>query len=110
MVLRKTPYPPGSHKKFAYEIRLQEEQGGDERLLGMTTTQVTFDILKVMGKGYVLPSAIYNLRITGVVTLGLRGDDTVDLAPDWAASGLWLGVNIYGTGDFKPYKWKGGQQ
>ena len=110
VVLRKAPYPPGSHKKFAYKILLQEQQGGNEKLLGVTTPQVTFDILNVVGEGYGLPSVIYNLRITGVVTLGLRGDDTADLAPDWAASGLWLGVNIYGTGDFKPYRWKGGQQ
>lgn len=96
---------PGNHKShYRYRIHLQD---GDApgRILGVTTDSVTYDLLNLLHeKGYWLPKHIFNLRITDVVTMGLRTEAAASLALPYARSGFWLGVNIYGTGDFKPFK------
>ncbi|KAB2310670.1 AAA family ATPase [Betaproteobacteria bacterium SCN2] len=102
VMLRKIQVP-GKEGHFVYAIHLQEGTQ-PERLLGHTSERLTFDLLHRLGKNYYLPSSIFNLRITDVVTMGLHGDDVTGLATGWTTSGLWLGVNIYGTGDFKPVK------
>jgi hypothetical protein len=71
----------------------------------VTTDHLTLDLLELLWeKGYGLPSKIFNLRISDVVTLGLQQEIPDTAAQPWATSGLWLGVNLYGTGDFKPFK------
>jgi len=98
---------PDSDNKFVYGIHLQE-YSKSARLLGITSEQLTYDLLsRVWDHGYALPSKIMNLRIMDVVTMGLDGAANEGVAPQWASSGLWLGVNIYGTGDFKPFKRNG---
>lgn len=88
-------------RRFVYGIHLQE---GDEpgRLIGSTSQQMTDDLLTLLWrKGYGLPSRIYNLRITDIVTLG-SADPSSEVSEDFNRSGLWLGVQIYGTADFRP--------
>lgn len=92
-------------EKYVYGIHLQTEADGAGQLLGTTSQQLTMDIVhRVWGLGYALPQKIFNLRVADVVTMGLRGDDVTGLVKPWAKSGIWLGVNVYGTGDFKTYK------
>ena len=78
---------PGRNGHFAYAIHLQEGSQPVE-MLGLTSERLTFDLLHRLGKNYYLPSTIFNLRITDVVTMGLHGDDTAGLAPEWTRSGL----------------------
>lgn len=103
VVLCKRPLPDSEH--FVYGIHLQNDDDSVGNLLGTTAPQLTTDIVsRVWGLGYGLPARIYNLRVTDVVTMSLRGDDVTGLANPWAKSGIWLGANIYGTGDFRTYK------
>lgn len=91
--------------KYVFGIHLQTDDDKAGLLLGTTSQQLTLDIVhRVWGLGYGLPQKIFNLRVTDVVTMSLRGDDVTGLVSPWAKSGIWLGVNIYGTGDFKTYK------
>lgn len=93
-----------SKHRFRYRIHLQD---GDKpgRVLGLTSDALTLDLLElVYDKGYHLPATIFNLQITEVVTMGLDREAPVTLAQPYLRSGLWLGINIYGSGDFKPYK------
>jgi hypothetical protein len=95
---------PGTQNKFVYRIHLQEDREAG-RLLGVTTDHLTLDLLHLLWKkGYGLPSKIFNLRISDVVTLGLQQEIPDTAAQPWATSGLWLGVNLYGTGDFQTFK------
>lgn len=97
---------PGEENKFVYGIHLQDGSAAG-LLLGKTTPQLTFDLLgRLHGKGYSypLPGRILNLRISDVVTMTYAGEASSSIAEEWARSGLWLGVNLYGTGDFKTYK------
>jgi len=95
---------PESDKKYVYGIHLQTNDDKPGLLLGLTSQQLTIDIVhRIWGLGYALPQKIYNLRVTDVVTMALRGDDVTGLVEPWAKSGIWLGVSIYGTGDFKPW-------
>lgn len=103
VMLRKWPLPD-AEGKFVYRIHLQENDEAG-RILGVTTDHLTLDLLELLWeKGYGLPSKIFNLRISDVVTLGLQQEIPDTAAQPWATSGLWLGVNLYGTGDFKPFK------
>lgn len=91
--------------KYVYGIHLQTDDDKAGLLLGTTSQQLTLDLVhRVWDLGYGLPQKIFNLRVTDVVTMSLRGDDVTGLVNPWAKSGIWLGVNIYGTGDFKTYK------
>lgn len=91
--------------RYVYGIHLQTDDDQPGLLLGTTSQQLTIDILgRIHGLGYKLPWKIFNLRVTDVVTMALRGDGAASLVEPWSKSGIWLGVNIYGTGDFKPYK------
>lgn len=95
---------PGKQKKFVYRIHLQEDDEA-KRVLGVMTEHLTLDLLHLLWKkGYGLPARIFNLRISDVVTVGARQELPESAAQPWATSGLWLGVNLYGTGDFKTFK------
>lgn len=105
VMLCKRPMP-GEENKYVYGIHLQEGNTAG-LLLGKTTPQLTFDLLgRLHGKGYSypLPGRIMNLRISEVVTMTYSGEASSSIAEDWARTGLWLGVNLYGTGDFKTFK------
>ena len=95
---------PGVADRFVYRMHLQEENVAG-RVLGIMTDHLTLDILHlVWSRGYSLPSRIFNLRISDVVTLGVQRELPVSAAQPWASSGLWLGVNLCGTADFKTFK------
>jgi hypothetical protein len=90
--------------RFVYRIHIQDGNAPG-RILGLTTESVTYDLLSLLHeKGYSLPSKIYNLRIVDVVTLGLSVEARQSVALPYSRSGLWLGVNIYGSGDFQLYR------
>jgi hypothetical protein len=97
---------PGARDKFVYRIHLQEDDEAG-KVLGVTTDHLTLDLLHLIWKkGYGLPGKIFNLRISDVVTVGQQQELPESAAQPWASSGLWLGVNLYGTGDFKSFKRK----
>jgi DNA helicase-2/ATP-dependent DNA helicase PcrA len=90
-----------------YDVRLQVEEG-DGLLLGRTATQLTMDLLEIVwGKGYSLPMTIYNLRIGEVITVSCRTDVPESVPDPWQTSGLWLGISLFGTGDFKLWRRNG---
>jgi DNA helicase-2/ATP-dependent DNA helicase PcrA len=89
-------------KRALWHIHLQTGDGAG-RLLGVMSQQLTYDLLQILHeKGYALPSRIFNLRISGVGTLTSETECALE-APQ-RSSRLWLGVSLFGTGDFKPFK------
>lgn len=90
-----------------YEICLQE--GSHEGMrLARTTQQVTTDLLDLLwDKGLSLPTKMFNLRIGDVVSLTARGDLSPSVPQPWHSSRLWLGITLFGTGDFKTWKRNG---
>ena len=109
MILKRVE--PGDESSRArdarYDIHLQV--GSQEGLLlGRTTSQVTHDLLQLLwNKGLYLPGTIFNLRIADVVTMARPGDAAEAIPEPWRSSRLWLGVSLYGTGDFKTRKRNG---
>jgi DNA helicase-2/ATP-dependent DNA helicase PcrA len=102
VVLCKHETPVGSNH-FLYKVHLQKDKEAD-LLLGMTEPQLTFDLLKRLhgpNYKYSLPKRIFNLRIAGISTVTAPGEIPATVAPTWAKSGLWLGIILHGTGDFK---------
>jgi hypothetical protein len=92
----------GTGANTTYNICLQEgrEPG---RLIGRTAKQVPRDLLDLLwDHGYSLPGWTMNLRVSAVGTATARGD--ASLGEPERTSRLWLGVGLYGTGDFKPRK------
>lgn len=90
-----------------YEICLQDGKVAGLRL-ARTTQQVTTDLLDYLwGKGLSLPGTIFNLRIGDIVTLSARGDVEETVPEPWRSSRLWLGITLFGTGDFKTWKRNG---
>jgi DNA helicase-2/ATP-dependent DNA helicase PcrA len=76
-----------------------------ERLIGRMAQQLSLDLLRLLhGKGYSLPARIHNLRIAGVGTV--TSDRDIVLEDPDQTSRLWLGVSLFGTGDFSPFKKK----
>ncbi|MDP3883670.1 UvrD-helicase domain-containing protein [Hydrogenophaga sp.] len=97
----------GKGGEVRYDVRLQLNEG-EGRLLGRTSEQLTWDLLDFLWKaGYSLPKTIYNLRIASVVTTGFDGEGSNRLPEPWRSSGLWLGLSLLGTGDFKMWKRNG---
>lgn len=91
-----------SDGKANWHIHLQEGNR-PARLIGRTTSQLTYDLLHILhGKGYALPSRIFNLRIAAVGTVG--SDSEFALDDPYRISRLWLGVSLFGTGDFRTVK------
>lgn len=90
-------------KHYVYGIHLQEGREPGQ-LLGTAADQLTYDLLHLLHpKGISLPRSILNLRISDVVTLS-DPEPPASTAGRFARSGIWLGVQLYGTGDFKVYK------
>lgn len=81
-------------------IHLQELDNSIGRLLGHTATQLTRDLLDVLHPRYILPGRIFNLRISSVGTV--CGASAAAPLSTEGASRLWLGVGLFGSGDFKP--------
>jgi hypothetical protein len=83
-----------------YNIHLQVDTRPG-LLIGRTGKQLTLDLLNLLWeKGYQLPGRIMNLRISRVGTATSEGDLPLE-EPD-RISRLWLGVSLFGTGDFQP--------
>lgn len=88
--------------KAEWHIHLQEGSKPG-RLIGRTANQLSLDLLSILHKqGNKLPSTIMNLRISSVGTV--TSDGSVRLDEPERTSGLWLGVGLFGTGDFQIWK------
>lgn len=88
--------------KAVWNIHLQEANR-PALLIGRSAPQLTRDLLHVLhGRGYALPAAIMNLRIAAVGTVS--SDAEFPLQEPYRTSRLWLGVSLYGTGDFRTYR------
>ena len=91
--------------KALWRIHVQESDRPG-RLIGRTTQQLSYDLLNVLyNRGFRLPSRIMNLRIAAVGTVTSNAE--FRLEEPYRTSRLWLGVSLFGTGDFKTYKRKG---
>ena len=90
-----------SAEKVQWHIHLQDESKNRQgRLLGRTADQLTRDLFTLTKKnGYKFPFKIYNLRIRCVGTI-TSNEDFPLLMPE-ARSRLWLGLSLYGIGDFQ---------
>lgn len=85
-----------------WHIHLQEENRAG-RLIGRTANQLSVDLLQLLHKrGFRLPPVIMNLRISSVGTIS--SDSLTQLGEPERTSGFWLGVGLFGTGDFQPRK------
>lgn len=89
--------------KVVYDILLLNEDGKD-LLIGRTSSQLTFDLLKLLGKDYSLPSRIMNVRIADVRTLTAPAVLPDDVPAPWRKSRVWLGISLFCSADFKPFK------
>lgn len=88
--------------KAEWHIHLQEGSKPG-RLVGRTSNQLSLDLLRILHKlGQKLPRTIMNLRISSVGTV--TSDGTGRLGEPERTSGLWLGVGLFGTGDFQTWK------
>ena len=107
VVLEKKRISTGDPGRYGYAIHLQEN-GLPGRLLGMMNEVIVKDLLAILyDLGCSLPGRIYNLRIARVVSLHDTTDDGVTIAKIFERSGMWLGVELFGTGDFQPSKRQG---
>lgn len=85
--------------KVVWNVYLQSG-GAPDRLIGRTAPQLTYDLLHLLyDRGYSLPRIIMNLRIADVGTVTSDAEFRLE-EPD-RSSRLWLGVSLFGTGDFK---------
>lgn len=103
VMLRKTAIAGSEGGKVRYEICLQDaRQPG--RLLGAMHQNLVYDLLGLLhSHGHPLPKLIMNLRIARVVSLAGRAGSASGVSNLFAASGMWLGVELFGTGDFKTF-------
>ena len=84
--------------KAVWHIHVQTPDGAG-LLIGRTAPQLSYDLLEmVYEKGFALPGKIFNLRIAGVGTFA--SDAEFALEEPYRTSRLWLGVSLFGTGDF----------
>ena len=103
VVLKKVPIPGAAGRRVRYEIWLQDG-GRPSRLLGAMSDNVVMDLLHFANNRWNLPGRIMNLRISGVRSLSSFGREDDSTAQGLAPSGMWLGVHLFGTGDFKTSK------
>ena len=101
VILVKKPVPGSDGRKVRYAICLQEgSQAG--RMLGATHQNLVYDLLTLLQpSGSALPQIIMNLRILRLVSLSGRAGGTGEVSSLFNTSGIWLGVELFGTGDFK---------
>jgi DNA helicase-2/ATP-dependent DNA helicase PcrA len=85
-----------------WRVHLQENDNSVGMLLGRTGKQLTRDLLHALHPRYVLPYRIFNLRISGVGTVCGPTEDA-PLSTE-GVSRIWLGIGLFGSGDFKPKK------
>ena len=91
--------------KALWHVHLQTPDDQAGLLMGRTAAQVSYDLLEmVYERGFALPIRIYNLRIAGVGTVA--SDDEFVLEEPYRTSRLWLGVSLFGTGDFRTFRRK----
>jgi DNA helicase II / ATP-dependent DNA helicase PcrA len=97
---------PDNPTRVAYGIHLQNDNQPGQ-LIAMTANQVTVDLLSVLhDKGYSLPGRIMNLRIGDVVSLAGPEECPPHVPEPYRTSRLWLGITLFGTGDFQTWKRK----
>ncbi|MBL0918377.1 MAG: ATP-dependent helicase [Hydrogenophaga sp.] len=103
VMLRKTAIPGSEGGKARYEICLQDgKQPG--RLLGAMHQNLVYDLLGLLhSHGLSLPKLIMNLRIARVVSVASHAGAASDVSSLFASSGMWLGVELFGTGDFRTF-------
>ena len=90
--------------KALWNIHLQTSDGLG-LLIGRTAHQLTRDLLHMLhDRGFGLPNLIFNLRIASVGTVTSEGE--FPLEDPYRTSRLWLGVSLFGTGDFKTVRKK----
>ena len=93
-----------SDGKAIWHVHLQTADGPG-LLIGRTGSQVTYDLLDLLwDRGFSLPPTIWNLRIAAIGTVA--SDAEFPLEEPYRTSRLWLGVSLFGTGDFKTFKRK----
>ena len=91
-----------SDGKAVWHIHLQKDDGPD-LLIGRTAPQLTYDLLEMLySRDFALPNTIMNLRIAAVGTV--TSDAEFPLGEPYRTSRIWLGVSLFGTGDFKTYR------
>ena len=91
--------------KAVWHVHVQTPDGSG-LLIGQTAPQVAYDLLDMLwDKGFSLPNNIWNLRIAAVGTVA--SDAEFPLEEPYRTSRLWLGVSLFGTGDFRTYGRKG---
>lgn len=106
VLLRRTSAVPESarHREARYELVLKGAEF-DGLVIGRTAWQLTEDLLAALwDRGYGIPNNIYNARVGDVVTLTSDRDEHRAIPDPWRSSRLWLGVTLFGTGDFKLWK------
>ena len=90
--------------KAFWHVHLQTP-GGAGLLIGRTGPQVARDLLDLLwDRGFSLPPTIWNLRIAAIGTIA--SDIEFPLEEPYRTSRLWLGVSLFGTGDFKTHRRK----
>jgi DNA helicase II / ATP-dependent DNA helicase PcrA len=100
VMLRKVAIPSSEGSKARYEICLQDDRQPG-RLLGAMHQNLVYDLLSLLHPHrHPLPRLIMNLRIARVVSLAGRASAIGEVASLFASSGMWLGVELFGTGDF----------
>lgn len=104
VMLRKAAIPGSEGKRARYEICLQE--GNQPRqLIGAMSQNLVYDLLGLLHqRGIALPGRIMNLRMARVVSVAAPAGSTCEVCRAVATSGMWLGVELFGTGDFRT-KW-----
>jgi hypothetical protein len=101
--LKMWPIPGLEPTRIVYRIHLDED-GAPGRPLGVTAEPVTQALLDLLWPKYRrFPATMYNLRIMEVTTINAAGEAGATLPAVYRQGGLWLGVNIQGTGDFRTY-------
>jgi DNA helicase-2/ATP-dependent DNA helicase PcrA len=103
VLLLKT-HDPNNARHVLYDIHLQDGINAG-MLLGRTSAQLTEDLLYLLWeRGYSLPSRIMNLRIDEVLTVVGPAELPPTAPAPYCESHLWLGISLFGTGDFKSWK------
>lgn len=96
VILKKVKVDPEKNR-YLYDIELEEPK----QIIGRTTENVIFDLLKTKSDKQSLPVTIYGLSVKSVVTLSSPGGiETPDVPEPWNTSRLWLGVDLHGMSSF----------
>jgi hypothetical protein len=102
VMLKKGAVPGSNGSRARYEICLQDERQPG-RVLGAMSQNVVYDLLGLLHPRNSLPKIIMNLRILRVISIAEGRETSATVASAFASSGMWLGVQLFGTGDFKTF-------